>query len=129
MSYPQPKVDSDTARVGFQPQAALSTVKYRVEKLLSDRGLTQHWLQDRIGVTKTGYREMWQRESVRVVVMQRMAEALGVNLCDLLLADAPELATVAAEAPARYGTGRYLEDRVANLEQELQNLKAKLKLQ
>lgn len=127
MSYQQPDVKGTTERVGFQPQASLAEVKQRVEKLVAAKGKTLGWLQQRVGITKTGYREMWQRESVRVVVMQAMAETLGVNMAVLLSADAPDtLPAVSEPLPVYRAKPRYLEERVADLERELQQLKEKL---
>ncbi len=104
-------------------------VYQRVEKLLDARGLTTKWLYDRVGMSKEGWSNMLQSGSMKLGTLYKVAQALKVEPVTLLIGDTPELATVSAEPPARYGTGRYLEDRVADLEQELQNLKAKLKLQ
>ena len=124
MSYPHPEVEDAPARVGFQPQAELSTVKRRVEKLLQQKKLTQQWLYDTVGMTKTGWREMWKRKSVKVTVMQDIAAALRVNMADLLAADAPDQLPTASEPQAGYqAKPRYLEERVADLEKELAELR------
>ena len=126
MTYQHLEVERDKSTVGFQPQASLSVVKERVENLLRQKGLTLTWLQERCELTKTGYREMWQRESVRVVVIQRIAQALGVELAALLDAEDVPLMSVVSEPPATYARPQYLEERVALLERELQALKQKL---
>lgn len=126
MSYEQRGVQRDVETVGFQPQAPIGVVKERVEKRLKEKGLTLQWLFERIGVTKTGYREMWQRESVRVVVLQRIAMALSISVDALLSATPAEPTAIASEPVAPYGK-RYLEQRVDDLERDVQALKAKLK--
>lgn len=110
-------VDLASLPVGFQPVADLATVRVRVENLAQVRGLTMRALQERVGVTKTGWREMWQRESVRVKVLVRIAEALQVPVCALLATDAVGHVPHAAD-----GAAVYLEQRVEHLEHALQQL-------
>jgi DNA-binding Xre family transcriptional regulator len=124
--YQQVEVQHVSTTVGFQPVAELSRVKGRVEKLLEERKLTLRWLQERVGITKTGYREMWERESVRVVVLVKMAEALGVSV-DALLSATDELVSVVADPAAPYGKPKYLEERVAELEEQVKQLRHDLR--
>ena len=112
--------------------SSLSTVRgieQRVENILKARKLTTKWLYERIGMSKTGFRQMWSNDSIKVAVLLDIAEALRVEVNELLYATGEQLTVAAQPAPAYTARPRYLEDRVADLERELQNLKAKLKLQ
>lgn len=120
---------SEAPAVGeISPLSTVRGLEQRVEKILKARKLTTKWLYERIGMSKTGFRQMWGNDSIKVTVLLDIAAALRVNVNDLLYADAPEAIPTTAEPPATYqARPRYLEDRVADLERELQVLKAKLK--
>lgn len=109
--------------------ATVDGLEQRVEKILEARKLTLKWLYDRIGMSKTGYRQMWQANSIKVTVLLDIARALQLDVRDLLYAEAPEkLPLLAKEPSAPYqARPRYLEDRVADLERELHDLKQHLK--
>lgn len=103
----------------------LGWLRTRVDNLLAEKKLTAKWLYELIGMTKTGYRQMWERDSLRVDTLHRIAHALGTTPMDLL-ADEPRAAPRVSEPVAPYGK-RYLEQRVDDLERDVQALKAKLK--
>lgn len=110
------------------PLATVRGLEQRVENILKARKLTTKWLYDRIGMSKTGFRQMWSNDSIKVTVLLDIARALRVDLNDLLYAEAPEAIPVAQEPPAPYqARPRYLEERVADLERELAELRALVK--
>jgi DNA-binding Xre family transcriptional regulator len=98
------------------PTVQLAWLKARVEKLLADRNLTTKWLYDRIPMTKTGYRQMWERDTIRYVTLEAIARSLQVPVADLITGN-PTAITVSEPQPT-YGK-RYLEDRVDELERRM----------
>jgi DNA-binding Xre family transcriptional regulator len=99
----------------------LEQVKATVDTLLDKRKLTEKWLYERIQMSKNGYREMWERGSVKATALQDLADAFGVQLDQLLTGEAVA-AQVAAEPAAGYGRSRFLEERVDELEARMQAL-------
>lgn len=99
--------------------ADLSALKRRVENLLTDRKLPSKWLYEQVGMTKTGWRQMWENSSMKVHVLQRMASVLGLTVGELM----GEVAGMAAEPAASYqARPKYLEERVAELEEQVKQL-------
>jgi len=99
----------------------LETLKATVDGLLKERQLPEKWLYQAVGMSKTGYREMWQRGSVKATTIQAMADAFRLTLEQLLGGHTPAAAPMAMEPAAMYNK-RYLEDRVFDLEQRIQAL-------
>jgi hypothetical protein len=73
-------------------------------------------------MTKTGYRQMWERDTVRYVTLEAIATALRVPLADLLGQEQP---TTALAEPAAQYRRQYLEDRVDDLERRMQDMERK----
>ena len=97
----------------------------RVEKLLDDRNLTIKWLYEAVGMSKAGWSQMWASGSIKLSVVYRIAYALKMDVTTLLGADT---SAVAMEPPAQYkARPRFIEERVADLERELQQLKQTLR--
>lgn len=111
--------------VGKAPSVTLSAIRTRVDKLLHARGLTAKWLYERIGMSKTGFRDMWTDGTVRFTTLQAIAEALGVDLAALLTDAEPEPRSAVSEPVAPYG-GRFIEQRIADLEQQVRDLRRRL---
>lgn len=101
----------------------LAWLRERVDKLLADRKLTTKWLYERIGMTKTGYRQMWERDTVKYLTLVEIASALRMPLNELLGLQTATSAT--AEPSAEYRVRRYLEDRVDELERRMAELERK----
>ncbi len=111
------------ARDEISTTARLAWLRGRVDKLLADRKLTTKWLYERIGMTKTGYRQMWERDTVKYMTLMEIAEALRVPMPELL--DMQGAASTTAEPAAEYRVRRYLEDRVDELERRMAELERK----
>lgn len=114
---------------GKPHQVQLAAVRRRVENLVRARGKTLDWLYERSGVSKSTYLEMWGRGSVRVLVLQDLANALDITLPELLTppaGSAPSAAAIASEPVASYGRP-YLEQRVEALEHQVRELRAQLR--
>lgn len=103
--------------------ARLAWLRGRVDKLLADRKLTTKWLYERIGMTKTGYRQMWERDTVKYMTLVEIADALRVPLNELLGMEGAS--TTAGEPAPAYGGRRYLEERVDELERRMAELERK----
>lgn len=95
--------------------AMLGAMRRRVENLLTERGMTTKWLYEGIGMSKVGYRQMWERDSIKVRSLVSIARRLGVTVSWLMGEGAPDQA---AEPPSPYRR-RYLEDRVDELERRM----------
>lgn len=105
------------------PTARLAWLKARVDKLREGQKHTDKWLYERIGMTKTGYRQMWERDTVRFTTLESIATALNVTVLDLLDKEKPPSSTT-AEPATQYGKV-YLEDRVDELERRVAALERK----
>jgi len=113
-----------------RPQhTAVLELKALVDAHLTARKLTDVWLYTRMGMSKGSYYDMWRRGSVRVDVQGDIAAAFDMPMWKLLQQPGSEEASsIASEPAATYqARPRYLEERVADLERELQALKSKLK--
>lgn len=99
----------------------LGWLRDRVDKLLQERKLTTKWLYEKIGMTKTGYRQMWERDTVKYITLQQIAAALRITMPVLLGLEGVDL----AEPAAAYEVKRYLEDRVDELERRMRELERK----
>lgn len=101
----------------------LAWLKAKVDELRDRRGFTEKRLYERIGMTKTGYRQMWERDTVRLTVLDQVARVLSTDLVSLLK-DEP----IASEPVEAYGKqrGPYIEQRIELLEQRIQVLEQHL---
>lgn len=109
----------EEAEVSAPPE--VSALHRRVEKLLEERKLTIKWLYEAVGMSKAGWSQMWASGSTKLTVVYRIADALDMDVTTLL---SGELSNMAMEPAATYtARPRYLEERVADLERELQQLK------
>lgn len=102
----------------------VAAIRRRVENLLEERSLTAKWLYTTIGMTKTGYRQMWENSTIKLVTLYAIAEALKVSTDELMHGRQSE----AAEPPAHYGQ-RYLEDRVKELEDRMRRVEVEQRKQ
>ena len=102
----------------------LERVRATIALELERRKLTEKWLYERIGMSKNGYREMWDRGSVKATALQDIADAFGITLDHLLTGD-PNGTDGVAEPLATYGRPRYLEERVADLERRIQEIEVR----
>lgn len=98
----------------------LGAMRRRVENLLTERGMTTKWLYEGIGMSKVGYRQMWERDSIKVRSLVSIARRLGVTVSWLMGEGAPDQAAdglrTTFEALAevyRYKTQGALRHRVA----------------
>jgi DNA-binding Xre family transcriptional regulator len=103
----------------------LAWLKARIDALRIKRGLTEKWLYEKVDMTKTGYRQMWERDTLRVVILEDIARHLGTTLVRLMIEE--EEPAQAADAAATYGRPRYLEERMDELEAEVRALKERLR--
>lgn len=97
----------------------------RVDKLLEERKLTEKWLYTSCGMSKQGWSDMWKTGSIKLRVVHMIAMAFKMDVSELLnMSKEPtQLHEPAATYQAR---PRYLEERVADLERELHELKKTL---
>lgn len=99
----------------------LQIVKATIDSLLERRHLTEKWLYERIQMSKNGYREMWERASVKATALQDIADAFALEL-EQLLTGAALTAQAPAEPPPTHRRGRFLEERVDDLEARMNAL-------
>ena len=101
----------------------LQAVKSLVDAHLEARGLPDRWLYERMKLSKGSYYDMWRRGSVRVDVLLRIVEAMGLTMAQFWVApnghNAP--AAMVAEPAPRYER-IYLEQRVEALEDQVRTL-------
>lgn len=111
-----------------EPNALVQEVKLRVEAMAKARGFNKRDLEKAASMSHSAYHEMWDKGTLTIPRLERMADLLGVSVVDLLQ-DAVEPAgkVQVKEAPARYGGQRYIEDRLADLETEVRKLKERLR--
>lgn len=102
------------------PQDSMKAVKARVDCLLESQGRTHEQLWRAIGMTESGYFRMWKREGVRTTRLHAIARELSVPVSDLM-SDPPSSyeANRTQLPPVR---PRYLEQRVEQLERQVQEL-------
>jgi|GEM_PF-4689573 len=105
----------------------LAWLKARIDDLRIKRGLTEKWLYLKVGMTKTGYRQMWERDTLRVVILEDIARHLGTTLVRLIIPE--EQSPQVAEPVAPYGRAPYLEERMDELESEVRTLKEQVRNQ
>lgn len=98
-----------------------------VEAHLAARRLNDKWLYGQIAMSKGSYYDMWRRGSVRVDVLSRIAGALGLTMSQLLTAPGESVAAVAEPAAEYRPRPRFLEERVDDLERQIETLKNQLK--
>lgn len=102
----------------------VAAIRQRVENLLQERSLTAKWLYTAIGMTKTGYRQMWDNSTIKLVTLYAIAEALQVPAGRLMHGEQ----NTAMEPQAVYGK-RYLEDRVQELEDRMRRVEVEQRKQ
>lgn len=102
----------------------LAPLQRRVDKLLEERKLTTRWLYERVGMSKQGWSDMWRNGSMKVQVLQRVSEVLKVPVAELM---GEQPAGALAEPAAAYGRPKYLEERVAELEAAVKQLRHDLR--
>ena len=105
----------------------VSAIKQRVDNLLAQQRRTAKWLYEAIGMSKAGYNQMWERDTIKVVTLQAIADHLSVGLSLLLYGEQETQALTMAEPSAPYGQPRYIEQRLEELETEVRKLKERLR--
>lgn len=101
-------------------------LRERLLSLARSKGLTQLDLEQAAGVSHSTYNGMWERGTVTLERMERIAERLGMTLLDVLGGEAKG-DTVSEPAGAYSPRPRYIEERVERLEVELRKLKEQLR--
>lgn len=111
-----------------EPNALVQKIKLRVEAMAKARGFNKRDLEQAARMSHSSYHEMWDKGTLTIPRLERMAELLNVNVVELLQDEpVPAQVTIASEPPPQYGRKRYLEDRLSDLETEVRKLKEKLR--
>lgn len=108
----------------FSPHPELADLYARVQGLIQARKTTAKWLYERIGMTKTGYRQMWEAGSVKLLTLNSMAKAFDMDRDQLLDMKGDDTSPAKAQYPtpspssttAEPAPKLYLEQRVEKLE-------------
>lgn len=102
-------------------------VRQRITRLAEERGKTQLDVEKAAGVAHSTYNGMWDRGTVTLERIERIASFLEVDVVDLLMDRAtPPGSGQAAEPIAPHGQRpKFLEERIAFLEAEVRKLKEK----
>lgn len=101
---------------------AMERLRKRVLDLAAERNLTQKDMERAARVAHSTYDGMWERGTVTIVRMERIAKRLGMDLLTLLGANGAK-ATIGVPRP------QYLEERVDLVEREVRSLRLELKNQ
>lgn len=101
------------------PSLSVAVLKGRVTGHLEARGLNDKWLYDKLEMSKGSYYDMWRRGSVRADILIRIADALGIELHELVAPPRSSAANSEVREPAAEYRRPFIEERLDKLEERV----------